>query len=114
MFCDLIISMHYGSMMTPIVQALEVHGGAAGEAEGHEAMLATLQCMRALMSGTSGMRGVLGARGFALGVCALLRLPGEPEAAKLVVEMLIKLCLFSAEGYVLAVKVHPPAFAYSL
>ena len=91
-----------------------MHGGAAGDAEGHEAMLATLQCMHALMSGTSGMRGVLDVRGFAPGICALLARPGEPEAAKLVVEMLIKLCLFSAEGYTLAVKVRPPSFVYSL
>ena len=31
--------------------------------------------------------------------------PSESEAAKLVVEMLIKLCLFSMEGYCLAIKV---------
>ena len=81
--------------------------GALGDAEAHEAMLVTLQCMHALMSGAGGMHGVLSARGFLPAVCAILALREEPEAAKLVVEMLIKLCLFSAEGYCLAVKVWP-------
>lgn len=68
-------------------------------------MLATLQCMHALMSGAGGMGGVLGTPGFLPAVCAVLARPREQEAAKLVVEMLIKFCLFSSESYRLAVKV---------
>ena len=90
------------------LQALEVHAGAAHEAEAHEAMLVTLQCMHALMSGAGGMHSVLSARGFLPAVCAMLARPGENEAAKLVVEMLIKLCLFSTDSYCLAVKVGFP------
>ncbi len=90
-----------------MLQALDMHAGALGDAEAHEAMLVTLQCMHALMSGAGGMHGVLSTRGFLPAVCAVLARREEPEAAKLVVEMLIKLCLFSAEGYCLAVKVCP-------
>ena len=68
-------------------------------------MLVTLQCMHALMSGAGGMHGVLSTRGSLFALCAMLARPGENEAAKLVVEMLIKLCLFSTEGYCLAIKV---------
>ena len=82
-----------------------MHASAAGEAEAHKAMLATLQCMHALMSGAGGMHGAMSKRGFLPAVCAVLARPSESEAAKLVVEMLIKLCLFSTEGYCLAIKV---------
>ncbi len=91
------------------MQALEVHADAAGEPDAHEAMLVALQCMHALMSGAGGMHGVLSTGGFLPAVCAMLAHPGENEAAKLVVEMLIKLCLFSTESYCLAVKVCFPA-----
>ena len=87
------------------LQALEVHANAAGEPEAHEAMLVTLQCMHALMSGAGGMHGVLSTPGSLPALCAMLARRGEDEAAKLVVEMLIKLCLFSTEGYCLAIKV---------
>ena len=87
------------------LQALEVHASAAGEPEAQEAMLVTLQCMHALMSGAGGMHGVLSTHGFLPAVCAMLARPSKDEAAKLVVEMLIKLCLFSTEGYCLAIKV---------
>lgn len=89
-----------------------MHANAGGEAEGHEAMLVTLQCMHALMSGAGGMHAVMSTRGFLPAVCAMLALPQESEAAKLVVEMLIKLSLFSAKGYTLAVKV--PSLSYLL
>ena len=91
------------------LQALEVHANAAGEPDAHEAMLVSLQCMHALMSGACGMHSVLSTRGFLPAVCATLAQPGENEAAKLVVEMLIKLCLFSTESYCLAVKVCLPS-----
>ncbi len=44
------------------VQALDAHGEAAedhGSMEAREALLATLQCLHALMSGAAGMRGML-------------------------------------------------------
>ncbi len=56
------------------------------------------------MSGAAGMRGVLAVDGCLPRVCTLLA-HSHTDAAKLVVEMLIKLCLFSADGYRLAVKV---------
>ncbi|CAL5224111.1 g6743 [Coccomyxa viridis] len=90
-----------------LLQALEVHADAADEPDAHEAMLVALQCMHALMSGAGGMHGVLSTGGFLPAVCAMLAHPGENEAAKLVVEMLIKLCLFSTESYCLAVKATP-------
>lgn len=63
------------------------------------------------MSGAAGMRGMLGVDACVPRMAALLcgclrnRQPHAADAAKLVVEMLIKLCLFSAEGYRLAIKV---------
>lgn len=61
--------------------------------------------MHALMSSAGGMHSVLSTCGSLPALCAMLARPGENEAAKLVVEMLIKLCLFSTEGYCLAIKV---------
>ena len=92
-------------MSRTVTQALDLHASTLGDAEAHEAMLVTLQCMHALMSGAGGMHGVLSTRGFLPAVCAVLARREMPEAAKLVVEILIKLCLFSSEGYCLAVKV---------
>ena len=89
------------------LQALDAHAEAAEEAgggEAREALLASLQCVHALMSGAAGMRGMLAVDGCMPRVCALLA-HSHTDAAKLVVEMLIKLCLFSADGYRLAVKV---------
>jgi hypothetical protein len=67
-------------------------------------VLVTLQCVHALMSGAAGMAGVLAVSGFVPRICAVLGRP-DPDAAKLAVEMLIKLCLYSTRGYSLAVKV---------
>ncbi|BDA46913.1 probable formin-like protein 13 at C-terminar half [Coccomyxa sp. Obi] len=89
-----------------LLQALDAHGEAAeecGSMEAREALLATLQCLHALMSGAAGMRGMLEVDSCMPRMCGLLA-HSQTDAAKLVVEMLIKLCLFSADGYRLAIK----------
>ncbi len=88
------------------VQALSMHRDAAqeGHAEAHDAVLASLQCMQALTSGGGGMDAAIAAPDFVQCLCSVMD-PEDQDCSKLVVEMLTKLCLYSAEGYCAALQV---------
>ena len=95
-----------------------------GQAEAHDAVLASLQCMQALTSGGGGMDAAIAAPDFVQCLCSVLD-PDDQDCSKLVVEMLTKLCLYSADGYCAAIQVtklpwhryiepttHPPPSAW--
>ena len=88
------------------LQALGVHQEYAqeGQAEAHDAVLATLQCMQALTSGRGGMDAAIAAPGFIPQLCVILD-PHDQHCSKLVVEILTKLCLYSADSYCAALQV---------
>ena len=75
-----------------------------GHAEAHDAVLASLQCMQALTSGGGGMDAAIAAPDFVQCLCSVLD-PDDQDCSKLVVEMLTKLCLYSADGYCAALQV---------
>lgn len=89
-----------------VVQALQQHRDAAaeGQAQAHDAVLASLQCMQALTSGGGGMDAAIAAPDFVECLCSVLD-PHDQDCSKLVVEMLTKLCLYSADGYCTAIQV---------
>ena len=89
-----------------MVQALQQHRDAAleGQAQAHDAVLASLQCMQALTSGGAGMDAAIAAPDFVECLCSVLD-PDDQDCSKLVVEMLTKLCLYSADGYCAAIQV---------
>jgi len=93
----------------PALQALSMHRDAAqeGHAEAHDAVLASLQCMQALTSGGGGMDAAIAAPHFVQCLCSVLD-PDDQDCSKLVVEMLTKLCLYSADGYCAAIQVPTP------
>jgi hypothetical protein len=78
-----------------------------GHAEAHDAVLASLQCMQALTSGGGGMDAAIAAPHFVQCLCSVLD-PDDQDCSKLVVEMLTKLCLYSADGYCAAIQVPTP------
>jgi hypothetical protein len=78
-----------------------------GHAEAHDAVLASLQCMQALTSGGGGMDAAIAAPDFVQCLCLVLD-PDDQDCSKLVVEMLTKLCLYSADGYCAAIQVSTP------
>ncbi|KAL0049978.1 hypothetical protein WJX82_001917 [Trebouxia sp. C0006] len=88
-----------------LLEALNMHRDAAqeGHAEAHEAVLASLQCMQALTSGGGGMDAAIAAPDFVQCLCSVLD-PDDQDCSKLVVEMLTKLCLYSADGYCAAIQ----------
>ncbi|KAK9830554.1 hypothetical protein WJX72_012430 [[Myrmecia] bisecta] len=88
-----------------LMEALGVHKEAAeeGSGEASEALLATLQCMHTLMSGAGGIAASLAAAGLVAKLCMILDVE-DPEGSKLVIDMLVKLCLFSSQGYSIALK----------
>ena len=88
------------------MQALSVHQESTqeGTAEAHDAVLATLQCMQALIGGVGGMDATIAAPGFVPQLCSILD-PHDQDCCKLVVEMLTKLCLYSVESSCTAVEV---------
>lgn len=89
-----------------MLQALKQHRDAAleGQAQAHDAVLASLQCMQALTSGGGGMDAAIAAPHFVGCLCSVLD-PDDQDCSKLVVEILTKLCLYSAEGYCAAIQV---------
>ncbi|KAA6421764.1 MAG: formin domain containing, partial [Trebouxia sp. A1-2] len=88
-----------------LLEALNMHREAAqeGQAEAHDAVLASLQCMQALTSGGGGMDAAIAAPDFVQCLCSVLD-PDDQDCSKLVVEMLTKLCLYSADGYCAAIQ----------
>ncbi|KAL0027450.1 hypothetical protein WJX77_001937 [Trebouxia sp. C0004] len=88
-----------------LLEALNMHRDAAqeGHAEAHDAVLASLQCMQALTSGGGGMDAAIAAPDFVQCMCSVLD-PDDQDCSKLVVEMLTKLCLYSADGYCAAIQ----------
>ena len=92
------------------LQALTMHQEAVsqGQAEAHDAVLASLQCMQALTSGGGGMDAAIATPGFVACLCSVLD-PNDQDCSKLVVEMLTKLCLYSVQGYCAALQVSLPA-----
>ena len=95
------------------LQALNMHRDAAqeGHAEAHDAVLASLQCMQALTSGGGGMDAAIAAPDFVQCLCSVLD-PDDQDCSKLVVEMLTKLCLYSADGYCAAIQVSISSMQY--
>lgn len=79
-------------------------GAQEGHGEAHDAVLASLQCMQALTSGGGGMDAAIAAPDFVQCLCSVLD-PDDQDCSKLVVEMLTKLCLYSAGGYCAAIQV---------
>ena len=79
-------------------------GAQEGHGEAHDAVLASLQCMQALTSGGGGMDAAIAAPDFVQCLCSVLD-PDDQDCSKLVVEMLTKLCLYSADGYCAAIQV---------
>ena len=82
--------------------------------EGAPASFAHVQCAGCTLDKMSSLTGmslrvratpvVLPVQGVVPRTCSVLT-KGHPEAAKLTVEVLIKLCLFSSHSYMLALKV---------
>lgn len=60
--------------------------------------------MQALTSGGGGMDAAIAAPGFVQCLCSVMD-PHDQDSSRLVVEMLTKLCLYSAPGYCTALQV---------
>lgn len=94
------------------LQALDAHRAACegGAPEAGEAVVAALRCLHALMSKAEGITALMQAPAAAGALLAALG-PAAPEAARLVLDMLTKLQLFSCRGYRMAVQVGNPLLA---
>lgn len=93
-------------MLQFLLQALDVHMKAAsfGDPEAHEAILAALQGLHTLKSTPAGVQAIMAEPGSLAGLCRVLKL-GGPEAAQVVLDMLLHILIFSGEGYVMVLQV---------